>query len=512
MKIWVNFRFRDTLQQAWLSVKRLEPVLRQTRAALLVTWSMTAAMLKYIHTWHPRRYFVVYHKGYVTDIILYEEYNGGIKETVRTVKHAQELDSVLREMSHLSHAPLLYEAGSIPIMVAVQGVECDIKTFDLNKVPFWKRREVVKHVEHTLAQSEIRRSAPSWIQKAYIRYSQQDVGGVKVTARHMWFGVLKMNASLGAFEDWLQQQKRPVMSAHWAPLMLAEHLWTSLPNVAPWTIFVCPYEGGGFQLFVYHHRAMVLYRQGFLNTFVDSTIHDEVKQTLQYIERFGYAPGTHFRVVLCDFDESHKIKAASQGEWIWRKMPENKDWLVQKTKHWWDIWFSFLKKPFLSQAELSPRRFVSAWMAYRLPKNLCAIGVPFIHVMFWMFVVLWMKSNYLSHTLHTVEPLMGKDARSVHLDGRMMHATCFDMFRQIYAHQPLLLLSKITPLLGQTGVIQRIHYDGSKQTEQVISFYFSGKMSKETQGHIKKSLGENQHYVEYLSLGVQNVLHVTERY
>lgn len=512
MKVWTNSHFNISVRPLLEQLKRLEPLLRRTRAVLVLAYRMVSAMLAHMHAWRPRRYFIIYHHGHSTDIILYEDIDGKTqKETMRTVKHIHDIDATLKEMAHLSPAPLLYQPSSVPITVVTQCPECEMKTFDLSKVPFWKRWEVVRRMGEALIQPEGRNIA-TWIQKAFIRQTQYDVSGVKVVSRHVWFGVLKANASVAALEDWLQRQKRPVIAAKWAPLMLAEYLWRTIDNTAPWTILLCPFEGEGFQLFVYHHRTLVLYRQGFINTFTEGSLREEVQQTMRYAERLGYLPSTMFRVISYGFEPTNHM-ITPNSEWHYHDMPEQKQWLSSPPPSWAQAWRNFFQRPTLGEAELAPTRFISSWMAYHLPRWLCVSIVPFIHFAFWSVIVLWMKSSYLSHTIHTLEPLMAEQqTQQSHLAGRVLHASCFETFLSVYAHQPTTLLQRVTPLLGQVGVIQRIHYEGGKQGEhQTINFFFPNKMTKPALAHIKKCLGEDSFNVESTIQGSLNTLQITRR-
>lgn len=513
MKAWINSRFKFSTHQLCEQLKRLEPFAKRSRAVCVMTYRIIAAMLPYVHAWQPHRYFVIYHKGHTTDIILYEDINGATSsETMRTIKHVHDIDNTLKEMAQLPSAPLLYQASAVPIMVVVQGAECEIKTFDLNKVPFWKRREAVRRVENSLIQADPTRTT-TWIQKAYVRYIQQDVGGMEIVSRHAWFGVLKISSSLATLKDWLQRQKRPIMSVRWAPIMLAEHLRTTMNCDATWNIILCPFEGEGFQLFVYHHQSLVLYRQGFINTFTEGGLQEEVQQTLRYIERLGYMPSMFFRVTAYGFEPPRNMKAMEHGEWQWKDMPRYREWLTSPSHSWRHMWRTLFQRPTLSQAELSPIRFISAWMAYHVPRWVCAMGVPLIHFTFWSMIVLWMKSSYLTHTIHTMEPIMGEQsAQQSQCVSRVVHAACFETFLNVYAHQPTSLLQRVTPFLGQVGIVQRIHYEGTKQNEQSIRFFFPNKMPKATLANIKKSLGEERFYVESTTQGPQNVLQITQRF
>lgn len=513
MKVLANFSFCHKATYVCEKFKRLKPFFMRCKDAWKLVCRLVVAMFAYVHAWHPRRYFIVYHRGQVTDIILRQDIDGlNSQEISRTVKHIHDIDHVLKEMADLPSAPFLYQAVAVPVLLITQGVECEMKAFDLTKVPFWKRWSVVRRVEKGLSQVDVLRPVSGWHQKAYVRQLQHDIGGAKIVSRHVWFGVLKLSASLAALEDWLRRQKRPVMGARWAPVMLAEYLWQSLEATSAWTVLLCRHDIDGFQLFVYHHRLLVLYRQGFVNSFAGG-LQEEVGQTMRYAERLGYMPSVGCRVVAYGFDIMPGADSSSLITWQWRPMPEPKEWLVGVRHRWWHGWQSAFQRLPLDRVELSPLRFISPWMAYHLPRWVCAMIVPFIHFAFWSFLVLWVKSSYLSHTISAIEPFVVHDqSQQAEWSSRVACAAGFNMFLRYYAHQPGSLMGRVVPMLGSVGVVQRIRYDASKPSERTISFCFTQKMTKASLLNMKKNLGEEHFCVNLSAQGALQTLHVKQKY
>ena len=511
MKAWEIFRFEavvNSLLKAWFITR---PIVNRLSAGLNIAKHMIYAFLAYMHEWKPRSYFVIYYRSNAIEIRLHELEQGGITVSkIINVKQVQEIEPVLKELSRKSAQSFLQQTASIPIFAIIQSPDCEMKFFELNKIPFWKRWSTVRRVEKNLTQPEEARTIQTWIQKAFIQFKQEDVGGMEVTEKQVWFGVLKVSQTLAVLQEWLRKQKRPVIGARWAPIMQAEHVWKQIPKpYTPWTILILPYDVEGFQILVYHYRTPILYRQGFLNTFMDGSLQQEVQQTLRYIERFGYMQSSLCRTIVAGLDHM-KNSPKTGSDWIWIPQAAQSDWACfTPPQSIFAFWLSWVKRASLKETCLMPHSFISNWMAYRLPNLFKTIAAPIIHLAFWAIVILWIKTNYITHTIDTIQPILNKqNKRETNLKQKMIHSVFFQKYLDYFNSQPSFLLQKLGKNLAAIGVANRISYEYGANEGQNLKLFFGGSIPKQSVVHLKKVTGETHYNYEVSTQGNTNVLSI----